>query len=408
MTFRLKLSKFYIKRKLNCFFSHLFYGGVEVKRILTLLVVLVLALSLVACGGEKKEEEKKDDTNKEEMKDEKKEDESKEEMKNDESKDEMKEETSMEMPKIGVTIYKFDDNFMSFVRRSIEISAEGKAEIMLEGSQNDQGKQNEQVDIMIQKGVKALAINLVSPQSASAIIEKAKSADLPVIFFNKEPSPEDMKSYEKAWYVGTTSSESGVIQGEVIAEQWKAHPEWDKNKDGVMQYVLLKGEPGHPDAEARTKYSVETIEAKGIKVEELAQQAANWDSHKGKEFMDAWIAKHQNNIEVVIANNDGMALGAIESLAAAGFYEGDKTIGVFGVDAIPDALQKIKDGQMHGTVLNDAKNQGQATVDLAINVANGKDPLEGTDWKMDDNKAVRVPYIGITMENIDFAEDSYK
>lgn len=311
-------------------------------------------------------------------------------------------------PKIGVTIYKFDDNFMSFVRRAIEKSASGKAELILNDSQNNQATQNEQVDMMISKGVKALAINLVDPQAAPAIVTKAKAANLPVVFFNKEPNADVLKSYEKCWYVGTASAEAGVIQGKMIADAWKANAKWDKNGDGKMQYVLLKGEPGHPDAEARTKYAVEEVKNAGIQVEELELQTGMWDSVKGKELVDAWLAKHGDKIEFVICNNDAMALGAVSSLKGNGYFTGDKFMPVVGVDAIPDALEQIKSGLMVGTVLNDAKNQGGATSDLAINVANGKDPLDGTQWKFDDNKAVRVPYVAVTKDNIAFAEEAYK
>jgi methyl-galactoside transport system substrate-binding protein len=81
---------------------------------------------------------------------------------------------------------------------------------------------------------------------------------------------------------------------------------------------------------------------------------------------------------------------------------------VVGVDAIPDALAKIKEGVMVGSVLNDAKNQGTATLQLAVNAAMGKDPLDGTQWKLDDKKAVRVPYVNINKDNITVAEDAYK
>lgn len=313
-----------------------------------------------------------------------------------------------EKPMIGVTIYKYDDNFMSFVRRAIENVAADKATLEMNDSQNSQATQNDQVDTMISKGAKSLAINLVDPQAASTIVEKAKAADLPVVFFNKEPDASVLASYDKAWYVGTASAEAGVIQGEVIVNAWNAHPEWDRNGDGVMSYVILKGEPGHPDAEARTKYAVETVVNAGIKVEELELQTGMWDSAKAKELMDAWISKHGDAIEMVIANNDGMALGAIQSLNAAGYFEGDKFMPVVGVDAIPDALEQIKAGKMVGTVLNDAKNQGKATFELAYNVAMGKDPLDGTEWTLDDSKAVRVPYVAVTIDNIEFAEEAYK
>lgn len=313
------------------------------------------------------------------------------------------------LPAVGATIYKFDDNFMSYVRRSMEAAAKDNVKLMLNDSQNDQSKQIEQVDTLIAKGAKSLAINLVDPKAAQTIIDKAKPKNIPVIFFNKEPDAKVMKGYDKAYYVGTTSSESGVLQGELIAKAWEANKDkWDKNHDGKIQYVLLKGEPGHPDAEARTKYAVETVEKKGIGMEKLALDTAMWDATKATEKMDAWLAKYNDKIEFVIANNDGMALGAIASLEKAGYFTGDKYMPVVGVDAIPEALDMIQNGKMVGSVLNDAKNQGAATVQLAANAAKGKDVLAGTQWKLDDSKAVRVPYITITKDNIQVGKDAYK
>ena len=173
--------------------------------------------------------------------------------------------------RIGVTIYKYDDNFMSLMRK--EINKEAKAlndvELLMNDSQNAQSIQNDQVDVLLSKGVKALAINLVDPDAAPTIIGKAKPDNIPVIFFNKDPGAKAIGSYEHAYYVGTDPKESGIIQGDLIAKQWKANPALDLNKDGKIQYVLLKGEPGHPDAEARTKYVVEQLNAKGIQTEQL-------------------------------------------------------------------------------------------------------------------------------------------
>ena len=313
------------------------------------------------------------------------------------------------LPAVGATIYKFDDNFMSYVRRAMETSAKGNVNLMLNDSQNDQAKQIEQVDTLIAKGAKSLAINLVDPKAAQTIVDKAKAKNIPVIFFNKEPDESVLNGYDKAYYVGTTSSESGVLQGELIAKAWEANKDkWDKNHDGKLQYVLLKGEPGHPDAEARTKYVVDTVKSKGIQVEQLAMDTAMWDATKATEKMDAWVSKYNDKIEFVIANNDGMALGAISSLEKAGYFTGDKFVPVVGVDAIPEALEMIEKGKMVGTVLNDAKNQGKATIDLAANAAKGKDVLDGTEWKLDDKKAVRVPYVEITKDNIQVGRDAYK
>lgn len=300
--------------------------------------------------------------------------------------------------RIGVTIYKYDDNFMSIVRKALEKEAKNSPEItlLMNDSQNDQSKQNDQIDVLLAKGVKALAINLVDPAAAPVIIDKAKSNDIPVVFFNKEPSRKALDSYDKAWFVGTDSKESGVIQGELIAKHWAANPAWDLNKDGKIQYVLIKGEPGHPDAEARTTYSVKTLNEKGIPTEQLQLDTAMWDTAQAKDKMDAWLSgPNADKIEVVIANNDAMAMGAVEALKA----HNKTNIPVFGVDALPEALSMVKSGAMAGTVLNDAENQAKATMAITKNLAEGKPAAEGTNYNIENN-VIRVPYVGVDKENL--------
>ncbi|HEI9768392.1 galactose/glucose ABC transporter substrate-binding protein MglB [Morganella morganii] len=300
--------------------------------------------------------------------------------------------------RIGVTIYKYDDNFMSIVRKALEKDAKNSPEItlLMNDSQNDQSKQNDQIDVLLAKGVKVLAINLVDPAAAPVIIDKAKSNDIPVVFFNKEPSRKALDSYDKAYFVGTDSKESGVIQGELIAKHWAANPAWDLNKDGKIQYVLIKGEPGHPDAEARTTYSVKTLNEKGIPTEQLQLDTAMWDTAQAKDKMDAWLSgPNADKIEVVIANNDAMAMGAVEALKA----HNKTNIPVFGVDALPEALSMVKSGAMAGTVLNDAENQAKATMAITKNLAEGKPAAEGTNYKIENN-VIRVPYVGVDKENL--------
>ncbi len=301
---------------------------------------------------------------------------------------------------LGFTIYKYDDNFMSVVRKGIEKEGEQNKDIklLMNDSQNDQSKQNDQIDVLISKGVKALAINLVDPAAAPVVIEKAKENNIPIVFYNKEPTKEALDSYDKAYYVGTDSKEAGIIQGDIIAKHWKAHPEWDLNKDGVIDYVLLKGEPGHPDAEARTTYVAKTLsENHKIKTNALNMDTAMWDTAMAKDKTDAWLSgPNGEKIEVVIANNDGMAMGAVEALKA----HGNTKTPVFGVDALPEALAMIKSGAMAGTVLNDASNQAKATFDLTKNLAEGKPAGEGTQWNIV-NKVVRVPYVGVDKANMD-------
>jgi methyl-galactoside transport system substrate-binding protein len=301
-------------------------------------------------------------------------------------------------PKIGVAIYKFDDTFMSYVRNAILDNAKGKADINMYDSQNAQPTQNDQVDQMLTKKMKSIAINPVDRTAAAAIIDKAKAKKTPVVFFNREPMKEDMAKWEKVYYVGAKAEESGTMQGQIAVDYWKANPKADKNGDGVLQYIMLKGEPGHQDAELRTEFSIKAVGAAGIKVEKLAEDTAYWDRPKAVEKMKAFYAKFGDKIEMVFCNNDDMALGAIEALRQEGYFSGDKFLPVVGVDATAPALQALEQGTLLGTVLNDAKNQGKATYDLAFALASGKDPAS-TGWKIVDKQYVWVPYQKVTKDN---------
>ncbi|WP_315115232.1 galactose ABC transporter substrate-binding protein [Clostridium intestinale] len=305
---------------------------------------------------------------------------------------------------IGSAIYKFDDTFMTGVRGAMEGQAKDKGtDIELVDSQNKQPTQNEQVDTFITKGVTALAINPVDRTAAGPIIEKAKAKKLPIVFLNREPEKADMDSYDKVWYVGAKAEQSGTQSGEILVDYFKAHPEADKNKDGVIQYVMLQGEPGHQDATLRTEYSIKAIEAGGFKTQKLAADTAMWDKAKATDLMKAFITgQGLDKIEAVLANNDDMALGAIEALKAEGYNKGDasKYIPVVGVDATAPALQAMKEGSLLGTVLNDAENQGKATVNIAIAAAEGKEINEANvGYPVTDGKYVWINYVKVTQEN---------
>lgn len=312
------------------------------------------------------------------------------------------------LPKIGAVIYSYEDTFLSYVRSSMEDEALGTAALNISDSQNNQSKQLKQIDKMIQDKVKVIAVNLVDKNFASDVIAKAKAANIPVIFFNKEPDSAVLKSYSKAWYVGTNSVESGILQGQMIANLWKLNPQWDKDKDGILSYVMLKGQPGHPDAEARSKYAIEEIQREGIEVKELANYSAMWDTVQARDKMDQWIQQFGDSIEFVISNNDAMALGAAISLNKYGFLSEAKFIPVAGVDAIPEVVNKINSVQIVGTILNDAKSQAVAVIQMATNLAEGREITYGTNWSVGNDKSVRIHYISITKENIDVAIQAYK
>jgi len=297
-------------------------------------------------------------------------------------------------PVIGVAIYKYDDTYISTVRQAIEKAATGKAELLINDGKGDQGTQTDQIDLLIEKGVDALLVNIVDVGASNTVISKAKAADIPIIFFNREPNTEVLKSYDKARFVGTNAADAGIIQGEIIADVWN-QGNFDTNKDGVMQYVMLKGEPDNPEAVLRTEHSVKTAEGRGVKTEELGLQIANWDTEQANRTMEAWLSKYGDRIEFAIANNDAMAQGVVSALQAAGFNKGGNSrfIPVVGVDATDAAKDLIKKGYMSGTVLQDGEAMGNALVDIALNVIEGNEFIEGTGYKYDDTGVcVRIPY----------------
>ena len=298
--------------------------------------------------------------------------------------------------KIGVLIYKYDDTYISSVRQALEAEAKDdvEVELLMNDGQNDQSKQNDQIDILIEKKVNALIVNIVDIGAAKSAIDKAEEAGIPVIFFNREPDTDVTKAYDKARFVGTRPEEAGIIQGEMMAEVWN-EGKYDRNNDSTMQYVMLKGDADNPEAIARTEYSIKTLNEAGIKTEELGLQVANWDNDKANQAVEAWLAKDGDKIEFIIANNDGMASGAIAALQNAGYNSGDsnKYIPVFGVDATEEAVSLIGKGEMTGTVKQDGEGMAKAVYAMAKNVAKGKDFIEGTSYEYDETGvSVRIPY----------------
>lgn len=307
---------------------------------------------------------------------------------------------------VGTTIYKFDDTFMTGVRNAISTQAQSdNVTVDIVDSQNSTSTQNDKLDLFISRKVNALAINPVDPKASSTIISKAKSANIPIVFFNRVPSESDMNSWDKLYYVGAKPEQSGTIQGKIIAEYWKAHPEADRNHNGVLDYVMITGEPGNTDAIMRTKYSIDELTAEGIKSNQLATDTGMWDRVKAQDKMQSFLTSKGDQIEAVFANNDDMALGAIEALKAAGYFKDGKYIPVVGVDATAPGVKAIEEGTMLGTVLNDAKNQGIATLKIAEALAQGKTPSkENTGYDIVDGKYVWIDYKKITKENINDAK----
>lgn len=301
----------------------------------------------------------------------------------------------------GVLLFNQDDLFISSMKQELDECFRKKEKeegcritVSFFDSMGSQTTQNEQIDTFIKRGYDVLCVNLVDRTDAAAIIDKGKKADIPIVFFNREPVSADLSRWNKIYYVGTDAAEGGRLQGEIFLEYYKKYPDRiDKNKDGIIQYVLLEGEPGHQDAAIRTESCTRKIREEGVEIQRLAGANANWRVSQGKEKMEGWLAEFGDRIEVVISNNDAMALGALDAMSAPEWA--DIRIEVIGIDGIEEALQAVKDGRMMGTVMNDAAGQAEVIAEIAYKLGRDEIPEDIPDMN---NRVVRVHHDKITEE----------
>ena len=196
-----------------------------------------------------------------------------------------------------------------------------------------------------------------------------KPSETPIVFINREPDKSVLDSYaDKCCYVGADARQSGTFQGEIVAS---LDNHGDVNGDGVINYIMIEGDPENIDAQYRTEFSVKALKDAGYEVKCLDDQVGNWQQAKGQELTANALTAHGYDVEVVFCNNDGMALGAVAAIQAAGRVVGED-IYVLGVDALEEAVQLIKNGEMTGTVLNDHIGQSHKAVDVAVAALNGE------------------------------------
>ena len=283
-------------------------------------------------------------------------------------------------PKIGIAIYQFADNFMTLYRTELVryltedcgIPAEN---ITVMDGKNDQAEQTNQIDGFIADNVDVMILNLVQSTSAATVVQKADAAGIPVVFINREPSEEDMKLSDKICYVGADARQSGTFQGEIIAE---TENHGDFNGNGVVDYVMIMGDPENLDAKYRTEFSIKALEDAGLKTNELYKQRGDWDQTKGQELAATALTQFGNDVDVIFCNNDAMALGAYQAIVDAGRTVGED-IYLVGVDALDEVQEMVKEGKVTGTVLNDHIGQSHTAADAAIKAANGE-TLEKYYW----------------------------
>ncbi|MEG1862198.1 MAG: galactose ABC transporter substrate-binding protein [Oscillospiraceae bacterium] len=360
------------------------------KKLMAIVLSAALMLSLVACGAPKKDDGK-----------------------------------DVAGGKVHVFYYNYGDTYISTVREALsKILTDAKVDFQDYDANSNQTTQTEQIQTAITSGASMLVVNIVetaSDDAAKTIIELAKAKDIPVLFFNREVSDEMVNSYAKCAFIGTDAAEAGHMQGTMIAENLlKNYDAVDLNKDGVISYVMFKGQEGNPEATFRTQFSVEDADKaliaggkKALKFYDdknkdkyLVDQDGNWSAAAASNYMTTLLTKYneasKNMPEIIICNNDGMAEGAISALQTAGFNvkDGKKIIPVFGVDATAAAKALIADGVMAGTIKQDSDAMATAIGKAVSAGTAGKELFaDMADYKKDEKAAkVRIPYAIYTGE----------
>ncbi|MEW4414028.1 galactose ABC transporter substrate-binding protein [Clostridium sp. AN503] len=289
--------------------------------------------------------------------------------------------------KVGISIYKFDDNFMTLYRTELErylVEDLGfkKENITIQDGKGDQAEQTNQIQNFIASGVDVMILNLVQASSAPQVTDMCKDAGIPVVYINREPDVAEEERWASesinATYVGADARQSGTFQGEEIVE---TSNKGDINGDGKVSYIMVQGDPENVDAQYRTEFSVKALTDAGLEVEELLLQRGDWDQAKGQQIVQDALTQFGDKIEVVFCNNDAMALGALQAIDAAG-RKVNEDIYLVGVDALTEAVQNVVDGKMTGTVFNDHFSQAQTAADVAVKFLSGEkvDPVNMVDY----------------------------
>lgn len=282
--------------------------------------------------------------------------------------------------KIGVSMDKFDDNFLTVLRNGMSDYAKTQPGVTLqiEDAKDDVSKQLSQVQNFIANKVDAIIVNPVDTSATAAITKAAAEAGVPLVYVNREPADVDALG-PKAAFVASNEKESGTLETQAIC----------KLLGGKGDILVIEGQLSNQAAVQRTKDVhdvIATPACSGMKI--IAEQTAEWDRTKAQNLMTNWLSKGLK-YDAVVSNNDEMAVGALQAMKAAGVDT--KTAIVGGVDATQDALASMKAGDLKVTVFQDAAGQGKGAVDAALKLAAG-----GTV-----EKKVYIPFQLVTPANMD-------
>lgn len=271
-------------------------------------------------------------------------------------------ETSQAKTKtIGYINSNFNDIFQNLVQSAAEEYINSQPGYTIESfdSQEDVVRQKDAVDALIAKQVSALIVVPVDTSAMSSITKEANAAGIPLVYVNRNPYA-DAPLPENTYYVGSQEIIGGRMQMEKMGELL----------NGQGSIAILMGKLDNEGALMRTKGVEEVIAEKYPDIKVLDKQTGNWQRDQGVNLTENWLTAFGGELTGIVSNNDGMALGAIRALKAAGRQD----VVVIGLDAITDALVAVEAGDMAATVLQDATGQGKGAAEIAVSILEGKNP----------------------------------
>ena len=293
--------------------------------------------------------------------------------------------TAAHAENIGVSMALFDDNFLTVLRNGMieKAASMDGVDIQVEDAQNDVAKQLDQINNFIASGVDAIIVNPVDTSATQAMTDAASSANVPLVFVNRQPVNVDSMPDNQA-FVASNEIESGTLAAFEGCKLLRA-----KGKAGGARIYIMVGELSNQAAVQRTKDFHDVIGMDMCNfITIVDEQTANWSRDEAQDLMTNWLSSGEQ-FDAVFANNDEMAIGAIQALKASGVSM--EEIIVTGVDATQDALLAMAGGDLDVTVFQDAAGQGAGALDAALSLAKG----ESVDQK------VYIPFQLVTPANLD-------
>lgn len=311
--------------------------------------------------------------------------------------------SSVEPVKIGIAHCCVPQDFLTSVMlQKLQKIAKEKpgVTVLTRSADGNPAKQLKQVQELVNQGANVLLVSaVVAPNNREyqhTLMAELNKLGVPVVFYVKKVPKFLLIKSKNAYYVSSMAVESAIQQAQLLIKQWLAHPEMDRNHDGVIQYAILRGTKGNYDAEMRTKWAQATIEhypGGAVKAQLVDIGHANWRADLAEKIVDGWL-DNQAPIEAILSNSDGMALGAIKALQARG-----EKLPVYGVEALPEALKDVKDGKMAGTVSRSIDQQAQEIVNLALNLARHQPLTDNTQQKVFEHEMM-LPNVAVDRDNV--------